>query len=92
LQGIERDTGETPTALKNKPVLNQWEMLYWEMYSDITGSRQWTAGGPAEIPYPVKILWLDENHIFDRQDREDYLLVVRALDNAYLEHVAEKVG
>jgi hypothetical protein len=60
------------------------------MYTDLTGSRQWTAGGPAEIPYPVKILWLDENGIFDQQDREDYLHMLRNLDNAYLAYVAKK--
>jgi hypothetical protein len=60
------------------------------MYSDITGSRQWTQGGPAEIPYPVKIQWLDENQIYDPQERDDYMVMVRALDNAYLEHIAKK--
>ena len=61
------------------------------MYMDITGSRQWTAGGPAEIPYPVKIQWLDENNILDEQEREDFLTMVRVIDSAYLEHIAKKM-
>lgn len=90
LEEIERDTGVTPTALLNRKFPDEWNTKYWNMYHDIDGSRQYTFGGPAEIPYPVKILWLNENRVFDPDDRGDFLNVISQLDNAYLEHSAKK--
>jgi hypothetical protein len=87
---IERDTGQTPPALAKRPLPDEWSFKYWRMYQETQGSRQYTFGGPAEIPYPVKILWLNENHVYDPDERDDFLNVVSQLDNAYIEHSAKK--
>lgn len=60
------------------------------MYQDITGSRQFTQSGVAEIPYSAKILWLDENGIVDQDERNDYLEIVTALDSSYLDDFYKK--
>ncbi len=60
------------------------------MFDDIAGSRAFTSSGIAQIPYPVKIMWLDENGIVDEDERKDYLYVIKAMDNAYVEHYYEK--
>ena len=80
-----------PPAIKNKPELDSVEQAYWDAYTEIAGSRQWTSSGPAEIPYPIKIMWLDENHIFDPLTREDFLIVLKAIDQTYLDEAAKKL-
>lgn len=60
------------------------------MYSELTGSRQFTSAGIAEIPYLVKVAWLDENGIDEPDDRRDYIQVCTALDRAYLSNYYEK--
>lgn len=81
---------EIPPALRNRPILNQFQTVYWKMYRDITGSRQFTQSGVAEIPYSAKILWLDENGVFDQDERNDCLQIVTAIDSAYLEDFYKK--
>lgn len=60
------------------------------MFQQLSGSRNYTMGGPTEIIYSEKIKWLDENNVDDPDDRDDFLNVVSQLDNAYLEHSAKK--
>ena len=61
------------------------------MYQTLQGSRNWTAGGPTEIIYSEKIKWLDENDVFDEDERDEHLSVISQLDGAYLEYCAKKV-
>lgn len=84
--------GKTPAALLNRPQLDHWEQAYWDAYVAVQGSRQYTFSGPAEIPYPCKIQWLDENNITDPETREDYLDCITAIDRAYIDHCNKKDG
>lgn len=77
---------EIPYALRNRPSLNQFQRCYYDMFMDLSGSRQFTASGVAEIPYHFKIMWLDENDILDPNERKDHLSMVAMLDGAYLKH------
>lgn len=91
MQGIEKREGKPPPALQNRKVPNQWSIIYWKAYQELSGSRTWSQGGPSEIPYTPKILWLNENGVFDEDDRNDILHVIQKLDTAYLEHVSKKL-
>ena len=81
---------EIPYALRNRPVLNQFQAVYFNAYNELAGSRQYTSAGSAEIPYSEKINWLDENEIFDPDERRDYLQMVSVLDGIYLEDQFKK--
>jgi hypothetical protein len=81
---------EIPQALRSRPKLNQFQMNYWLAYQEISGSRQYTSSGVAEIPYTEKLAWLNENDITDEDERATYHQMVSALDGAYLEHFYEK--
>lgn len=81
---------EIPLALRNRPVLNQFQMVYWEAFQDLTGSRQYTSAGIAEIPFKAKIDWLDEEDIVDPDERRDYKQMITVLDNAYVASYHEK--
>ena len=98
---IERDTGEAPPALRNRSLPVRWDLsgvfiesiqqMYWRAYQDLTGSRSWSQGGPSEIPYGEKLRWLDENRIFDEDDRNDILYVIQRIDSAYIEFISKKL-
>jgi hypothetical protein len=81
---------ELPYALRSRPSLNQFQAEYWRAYQEISGSRQYTASGVAEIPYLSKLAWLDENGVFDEDERRDTLQAITELDSTYLEHFYEK--
>lgn len=81
---------EIPYALRNRPVLNQFQKAYFDAYNEIAGSRQFHSAGAAEIPYSAKILWLDENWIFDPDERKDYLQMISVLDGVFLEDQYKK--
>lgn len=81
---------EIPYALRNRPKLNQFQQVYFDAYNEISGSRQYHSAGAAEIPYSEKILWLDENGIFDPDERRDYLQMISVLDGVFLEEQFKK--
>jgi hypothetical protein len=81
---------EIPFALRNRPVLNQFQVVYWVAFQELTDSRQYTSAGIAGIPYIPKIAWLDENGIVDPDDRRDYLRMISVLDSVFTEHHYEK--
>lgn len=81
---------EIPLALRNRPTINSYQEAYLKMFEELSSSRQFTQGGVADIPYFVKIMWLDENGIFDQDERNDYLQVLSSLDTVYISHYYEK--
>jgi hypothetical protein len=50
----------------------------------------WTMGGAANIPYPAISCWLDDNLVWDDDDRAEYLYLIQRLDTAYVEHLNKK--
>lgn len=91
LKGIEEDTGETPPALLARPILSQFEQPYMDAFNILSGSRQWTMGGPAAIPFSEIAAYLEFNHIDDPDEREEYITMIRSLDAEYLKISAAKV-
>ena len=89
LRKIEKDTGQTPKALLDRPQLSRWSEDYWKAFQELSSSRNWTQSGPTEIPYLAKLAWLDENFIHDPDERDEYLRVIQALDFEYIEHILE---
>lgn len=81
---------EIPLCIRNRPVLSQFQLPYWNFYQELTGSRQYTSSGVADIPYTEKVAWLNENDIQDPDDRRTYLQMIAILDATYLEHFYEK--
>lgn len=77
-------------ALRKKPKLTYIQSLYLFAFNQISGSRQYTFSGSAEIPYSEQILWLNENDVTDKDDRDTYLKMIQALDSAYIEFQHKK--
>lgn len=57
LQDIWQETGEKPAALANRPELKERWVLTQRVWSELSGSRNYTAGGLAEIPFSEFYLW-----------------------------------
>jgi hypothetical protein len=81
---------DIPYALRNRPQLNQFQFAYWKAYQELSGSRQFTQSGVAEIQYVQKVAWLNENEIDDQDERRDYLMMIGILDGEYLADHYEK--
>jgi len=83
---------DIPQCLRTRPVLNQFQEPIYTMYRDLSGSRGFASSGVLEIPYHVKVLWLDENEVDDKDDRRNYLILLATLDGAYLKHYYDNRG
>lgn len=80
LSEIWEATGEKPAALVNRPELNERWRYPHLVWSELSGSRNYTAGGVAEIPFSEFYLWAvaheytksqmqfmwEDLHLFDR--------------------------
>lgn len=57
LQEIWRETGQIPKALDSRPVLSERWAEPYKVWAELSGSRNYTAGGPAGIPFSEFFLW-----------------------------------
>ena len=80
-------SGEIPPALSNRPKLTEWQQSFMDAFNCLNSSRAYTSVGPASIPYPYILSYLNEHRITDLSDREEFVMIVQAIDNAYLEHI-----
>jgi hypothetical protein len=85
-----RDGGKLPPSLANRPTLKGFLQQYYDAFQVLNGSRQWTMGGPSAIPFSEIAAYLSINNITNAVEREDYIMFVQALDNAYLEYNHKK--
>ena len=79
----EELTGELPAEAAAAPQLKSWNNWVWQAFTDLTGSRQWTMGGPAGIPFSEVKAWLEWQGIAG-EEAEDLVHLLRELDNEYL--------
>ncbi|MCP3684780.1 MAG: hypothetical protein GY861_19095 [bacterium] len=80
---IEEDTGNTLPPLQEEPDLNDCVVPYWRAFTTLAPSRQ--AGmGLGYIPYSEIICYLNENDIFDQEERARMLNVVQFIDSEYV--------
>ena len=73
-----------------RPCPTQWSIGYWLAFQELNSSRNWTQGGATEILYLAKLAWLDENLVWDKDDRDDYLFIINQLDIEYLKQFETK--
>ena len=90
LLDIQKETGTTPSALVNRPVLAERWQFADEVFSELSGSRRFTMGGPANIPFSEFYLYAVA-HSFSRQETVEVWDDLRQMDNAWLSAVREKM-
>lgn len=77
-----------PDKIKNKPEITTGLDLYWKAFQDLSSDRDIGMGvGP--IPWSAMHTWASRNHIRG-DDFERFVLVLRGLDNVYMEKQGKK--
>lgn len=83
-------TGEMPLALKNKPELDQFEQPFFEAFTILGNSRNWTMAGPSHIPLTEIKAYCDFYGITDIDERFEFVKIIQRLDSEYLKRMREK--
>ncbi len=89
-----RETGVMPISLAMRPPsLNELEQPLLEYFYELSRSRQFSSvGTPMLIPYNVITDFMNEHHIFDLTEREEYRTILQEIDDVYCEHYSKKRG
>ena len=81
--------GQVIPAMQEEVVLNRFEIPFWQAFSTLSSSRPiGMSAGP--IPIAEVEAYLNIKYIFDLSEREDYMRFIKALDGAYMKHLADE--
>jgi hypothetical protein len=86
---MQEETGITPKALLDRPSLDQRWFFAKSVFDDLSGSRNYTAGGPANIPYTVYSMYAHDRG-FSQLDLIDVWEDLSLIDSIWLTKVVEK--
>ena len=64
----------------------------WAAFHALTTSRQIGFGAVGPLTYGDMLLYLDENAITDKDERDDMLYLLREMDSEYLRQVNAREG
>lgn len=82
-------TGDYPADYLAVQPLQPWNRPIYAAFNILSGSRQWTMGGAAAIPFSEMVAYLNWQDITG-EDAEDWIYLLQQLDGAYLEDVNRK--
>lgn len=82
--------GVTPQALLTRPSLDLRQVFYYNVYQEVTRSRNAGAGGALPIPVTEILAYCELFYIAQLEERTRLFRYINRLDDAYLDHVAEK--
>ncbi len=80
-----QEDGEDVPALRSRPLLNQRQMWYMEVFEDLGGSRNAAMGGPLPIPVSEIHSYCQLMDLRGTEFRQTLLIYMRSLDRRYLE-------
>lgn len=83
-------TGEDAHDVQAAPKIDQFTADIWEAWRLLTGSRQYTMGGPAPIAISEIKAYADYLEIKDSDDRDRLLQLISSMDAKWLELIAPK--
>lgn len=69
--------------------LQPWNQPIYAAFNILSGSRQWTMGGAAAIPFSEMLAYITWRGLSE-VEAEDWLYLLRELDGAYMEEVNRK--
>lgn len=82
------ETGTKPPALESRPQLKQRWVIPHEVWRELSGSRNYTPGGLAEIPFSEFFLWAWA-HDYTKSEMQSMWEDVHIIDVAWLEEQAK---
>lgn len=77
-------------SLQNRPLIRPLYQKYYDAFQLLNGSRQWTMGGPSAIPFSEISAYITMSAVTNAEEREEYIMFIQALDNAYLSYTHDK--
>lgn len=91
LREVERDSGETPPALRSKPALLPEAQPYLQAYFCLNASRGYNEAGRQPLSIADIYTYLTEfAGITGIEQRHTYLTLLQSLDSVALVHYAEQ--
>lgn len=84
------EAGTNVPALDTKPELISYLSNYWNAFMELSSSRQMGFGSVGSIIYSEISAYLDENRLFDLDDRKQYRKYINILDSEFLKHSNNK--
>lgn len=78
-----------PKAIQNKPTVQDWDLLYWDCFMDLCGSRQ-LVNGMGHIPWSAVNDWAIRFAIHDPDQFEILRFVVGKMDEYWVEHFRQR--
>lgn len=86
---MQEDTGIVPKALVDRPTLSERWQYPKSVFDELTGSRQYTINGPAEIPITAFYHYASM-YGFSRLDAIETWEDVALIDTVWLSEVAKR--
>ena len=78
-----------PKAILEKPIVKEWDWLYWECFNDLCGSRP-MANGLGFIPWDSINNWASRHGIGDAEQFEGLRYVVGKMDEFWVDHFRQR--
>jgi hypothetical protein len=92
LKGLKED-GKDPQALRDRPVLTEQQVYYHQVFSEVTESRNYSAGG---TPLPISggeiLSYFETFYITGLVERERLHKMIRAMDRVYVKVISDKAA
>ena len=79
-------------ALQSRPLLNETELLYWDVYHDLHAGRQSNGFGPCPLSLGDCLAMADLYAVRSDDAKRDLVRIMRAMDRTYFEQLAKKNG
>ena len=81
--------GTKPAALVSKPTMDDRWRIPYAIWREVEGSRNYTAGGPAELPFSEFYLWAHA-HNYSHSELTSMWEDVHAIDLCWLKEYDKK--
>ncbi len=88
---VEKQTGETPATLRDKPRLFEWLHWYYEAFWMLDAGRHVYQGSIGRIPLTEIAAYMEIFEINDTDLRQLFVKTMKALDSVYVKQVNSKI-
>jgi hypothetical protein len=78
-----------PKAIQEKPTVPQHDLLFWQCFMDLCGTRE-MGQSLGFIPWTAVHQWAMRHEILDPDDFEELRYVVGAMDEFWINHFRKK--
>ena len=89
VKAAERNKIPIPQAIQDKPTIPEWDLLYWDCFMDLCGTRQ-LVHGLGSIPWTAINEWAFRHAIVHEDEFEMLRYVVGKMDEWWCNYFRER--